>query len=134
MTSNVNQVLIVDDDRLFGKTLEMLLEESHGVTYYPSPREALSHLRQGARYDAILCDLMMVEMSGMQFLEALGQVAPELTRRVIFMSGGACTPSAQRFVDQMTQPLLTKPFRHKELTKVLAPFLGVEATSPHVQS
>lgn len=121
---NRRQVLIVDDDRLFGQTLEMILELDHGVSYFPSAREALSQIQQGARYDAILCDLMMVEMSGMQFLDALARVSPELTQRVIFMSGGACTPAAQRFVDQMTQPLLTKPFRDTELTKVLAPLVA----------
>ncbi|MBN1210506.1 MAG: response regulator [Myxococcaceae bacterium] len=116
-------ILIVDDELNFGQTLRLLLARAHDVTYTPSAREALSRIREGTRYDAILCDLMMAEVTGRQFYELLCQSAPELARRIIFMTGGAYTPASLDFVSRMTSPLITKPFKPEELEKLLAPLL-----------
>ena len=92
------RLLIVDDEAHFGQTLRLLLGLSHEATYTPSAREALRWIQEGHRYDAILCDLMMAEMKGEQFCHELTSRAPELARRVIFMSGGAYTPDSLAFV------------------------------------
>ena len=117
------QILIVDDEPQFGKTLRMLLGLSHEATYTSSAREALRWIQDGRRYDAILCDLMMAEVTGRQFYEELCQHAPELAHRVIFMTGGAYTPTSQDFVSRMTNPLLTKPFKPEAVEKLLEPLL-----------
>jgi signal transduction histidine kinase/CheY-like chemotaxis protein len=122
-SSSRGQILIVDDEPQFGHTLRMLLGLSHEATYTPSAREALRWIQEGRRYDAILCDLMMAEVTGRQFYEELCQHAPELTRRVIFMTGGAYTPSSVDFVSRMSNPLLTKPFKSEEIEKLLEPLL-----------
>jgi CheY-like chemotaxis protein len=118
------RILIVDDEPQFGRTLRMLLGLTHETTYTPSAQEALSWIQEGRRYDAILCDLMMVEMPGRQFYEELCVHAPELARCVIFMSGGAYTPASREFVARMTNPLLNKPFKSGDLDKVLEPLLA----------
>lgn len=117
------RILIVDDEPHFGQTLRMLLGLSHDATYTPSAREALRWIQEGHRYDAILSDLMMAEMQGEQFSQELSSRAPELARRVIFMSGGAYTPASLAFVSQMAHPLLIKPFKHTELERLLQPLL-----------
>lgn len=117
------RILIVDDEPQFGQTLRMILGLSHEATYTPSAREAMSWIQEGHRYDAILCDLMMAEMQGEQFCRELTSRAPELARRVIFMSGGAYTPDSLAFVSRMVHPLLLKPFKHKELETLLRPLL-----------
>jgi hypothetical protein len=66
---------------------------------------------------------MMAEVTGRQFFEALRLRSPELARRIIFMSGGAYTPSSLEFVKRMTHPLLTKPFEVEALEKLLVPLL-----------
>ncbi|KFE66790.1 response regulator [Hyalangium minutum] len=113
----------MDDEPHFGQTLRMLLGLSHDATYTPSAREALRWLQEGHRYDAILSDLMMAEMQGEQFSNELTSRAPELARRVIFMSGGAYTPASLEFVSRMAHPLLIKPFKHTELEQLLRPLL-----------
>ncbi|HYI00289.1 hybrid sensor histidine kinase/response regulator [Hyalangium sp.] len=118
------RILIVDDEPQFGRTLRMLLATAHEATYTPSAREALTWIQEGNRYDAILCDLMMAEVTGRQFYEDLCQHSPELAHRVIFMTGGAYTPASLDFVARMTAPLLTKPFKPVELEKVLGPMLA----------
>ena len=117
------RILIVDDEPQFGQTLRMLVSLSHEASYTSSAHEALRWIQDGHRYDAILCDLMMAEVTGRQFYEALCQQAPEQARRVIFMTGGAYTPASQEFVARMTLPLLTKPFTDDELDRALRPLL-----------
>ncbi|WP_169787089.1 hybrid sensor histidine kinase/response regulator [Hyalangium minutum] len=117
------RILIVDDEPKFGETLQMLLSLSHEAVYTSSAREALLWIQEGHHYDAILCDLMMAEVTGRQFYEELCQLAPEMARRVIFMTGGAYTPASQEFVSGMTRPLLIKPFKADALDQALRPLL-----------
>jgi signal transduction histidine kinase len=57
------RVLIVDDDRPVAAAIALELEE-HEVVVAESGREALEILRHDQRFDVILCDLMMPEVSG----------------------------------------------------------------------
>jgi len=49
-------------------------------------------------------------MNGMEFYDALGDVAPELARRVAFLTGGAFTAASQAFLERVDSPRLQKPF------------------------
>jgi CheY-like chemotaxis protein len=117
------RLLIVDDEPLLAQTLQLLLQPEHDVTVLHAARDALEHLRQGATYDAILCDLMMAEMTGEQFHEELSRIAPEQTSRIIFMTGGAFTQTARDFLARVPNGRLTKPFPLPELDKLLAVLL-----------
>ncbi|MFL5352556.1 ATP-binding protein [Archangium sp.] len=114
------RLLIVDDEPLLAQSLELLLEIDYDITLARGAREALEQLLQGARYDAILCDLMMPEMTGGQFHEALSGLLPEQAERIIFMTGGAFTPATQAFLERVPNPRLLKPFRREELDRLLA--------------
>jgi PAS domain S-box-containing protein len=113
------RLLIVDDEPLLARSLELLLEPEHDVTLARDAREALEQLRNGARYDAILCDLMMAEMTGGQFHEELSRILPEQAGRIIFMTGGAFTPEARTFLERVTNLRLLKPFTKEELDRFL---------------
>ena len=78
-------------------------------------REALSKLEAGERYDAIVSDLMMPGMSGMDLHAAILALAPDQVRRMVFMTGGAFTPQARRFFDEVRCPTLEKPFDRANL-------------------
>ena len=117
------KVLIIDDQVSFGQSLRMLLAPEHEATFLPSARMALAELKAGARYDAILCDLMMADMTGRQLHEELSELLPEQARRMIFMTGGAFTPASIDFVARMSNSVLTKPFKLTELEQLLAPLL-----------
>ena len=117
------RLLIVDDEPLLAQTLQLLLEPEHDVTIVHDARDALEQLRNGTSYDAILCDLMMAEMTGEQFHEELSRTAPEQTSRIIFMTGGAFTQNAREFLARVPNPRLLKPFQQQELDKLLAVLL-----------
>jgi CheY-like chemotaxis protein len=79
--------------------------------------EALELLEGGADFDAILCDLMMPEVSGMELCRRLSATRPDLASRVVFMTGGAFTPGAREFIRECGRPTLTKPFDLGELRR-----------------
>ena len=102
------RLLIVDDEPLVGRAVARHLRE-HTVLFEASAQAALGRLRRGERYDAILTDMMMPEMSGTQFYEQLKRELPELSNKVIFMSGGAFGSEAQAFVARENPTIYEKP-------------------------
>jgi PAS domain S-box-containing protein len=102
------RVLIIDDDPLVGRSMARLLQSAHEVTVCTSPGEALARLERGERWDAILCDLMMPELSGMDVEERLATSAPDVLPRIVYLTGGAFTDRARKFLAE-GRPFLEKP-------------------------
>jgi PAS domain S-box-containing protein len=103
------RVLVVDDEPFICSAIQRLLRRDHAVTTVTSGREALGLVSAGQRFDVILSDLMMPEMSGEELLSTLRELAPEQARRVVMMTGGAFTPRSEDFLNSLERPHLTKP-------------------------
>ncbi len=104
------QVLVVDDDAKVAAGVSRVLREEHDVVVATSGRAALEHLLSGQRVDVILCDLMMPEMTGMDFHEEVSRVAPMDAAKIVFLTGGAVTSSARAFLEATSNERLPKPF------------------------
>jgi two-component system NtrC family sensor kinase len=104
------RVLVVDDEDGVRSTLTRMLRQDHEVVAARSGMEAKSLLEEDRRFDLILCDLMMPEMSGMDLHAWLGQTAPSLASRVVFVTGGAFTPRASEYLAKAGNLRLEKPF------------------------
>jgi CheY-like chemotaxis protein len=102
------RVVVIDDDALVGRSVARLLQGAHDVAVLTSAVAALAAVERGERWDAILCDLMMPELSGMDLEERLAQAAPDLVPRVIYLTGGAFTDRAYTFLAE-GRPFLDKP-------------------------
>ena len=76
-------------------------------------------LELGTRYDVILCDLMMPEISGMDVYEALRLIDPTLRGRVVLMTGGAFTARARQFVSEIDALVIEKPFHPGQLHSIV---------------
>ena len=118
------RVLIVDDEPRFGTSLRLLLTSEYQVRAMTDAREALAVLQAGERYDAILCDLMMPCMTGMEFHGELSRRLPDLARRVIFLTGGAMTAQARDFLAQTSNPCLDKPVTPQVLKSAIDAVIG----------
>ena len=110
------RVLVVDDEAALARTLAVALSDEHDVVASGSGREALALLRRDDRFDVVLCDLMMPDVTGMDVYEAVQRENPALASRFVFVTGGAFTARAREFLDTVTAPRLEKPF---EMTKLL---------------
>ncbi|RKH08642.1 hybrid sensor histidine kinase/response regulator [Corallococcus sp. CA053C] len=113
-TRNLKRLLLIDDEPAVGSAVSRLLRNLYEVHVIQDAREALKRLSHGERFDAILCDLMMPGMSGMDFLVELERLAPELAPRTGLMTGGV-NPQAREFVGRRAKELLEKPFERDQL-------------------
>ena len=130
---HVGRVLVVDDDRLVSETVELMLAEDHDIVLARGAEDALRMIRQGEQFDAIVCDLMMPGMTGIELYFELQSESPVLAHRMLFATGGAFTPGAQGFVQRMGSRVISKPFRSDELRgkvhKLVASSLAVPASA-----
>jgi CheY-like chemotaxis protein len=104
------RILVVDDEELVLRSVERLLAKEHDVVAIAAAKEALALCASGAKFDLILCDLMMPEMTGMDLYAELSRVAPEQASRMVFLTGGAFTPKAWTFLSKVAGEHIEKPF------------------------
>lgn len=108
-------VLLVDDDVLFTSSLRRLFASEHDVTVVNDGRIALERLRRGDRFDVILCDLMMPELTGAELHAAIRAFSPDVADEMIFITGGAFSPASQQFLERVTNLCFEKPCDLDEL-------------------
>ena len=100
------QILVVDDDPSIRRVLRRTFEH-HGyvVTEAASGPEALL-LLPGP--DAVVCDVLMPEVSGLDFYHQLVEVVPALRNRVVFLTGANRDPAVHQPIERLGVPLLGK--------------------------
>ncbi|MFP2931673.1 ATP-binding protein, partial [Pyxidicoccus sp. 3LG] len=103
------RVLVVDDEPAVGRVLQRILRE-HQVEVANSGRQALEFLGRGPEPDAVLCDVMMPDLTGRDVYETVRREYAGLEGRFIFVSGGAFTSGAREFLASIPNLLLEKPF------------------------
>jgi len=118
------RLLIIDDDPLVAKSIRRGLKSEWDVVVIDKAREAVEALARGDAFDAILCDLVMPGMSGMDAYDAIVQANPGLASRIVFMTGGTKLPGARAFLDRVTNARLDKPFAMNDLRAALSRVLS----------
>lgn len=107
-------VLIVDDDFQVGQVLEALLRAANiGAVVVSSGSAALSVLESGSRIDAVISDLQMPEMDGMQLLQKIVAGWPEIP--VLMLTGFGTVPRAVEAMKAGAADFLLKPVQNSEV-------------------
>lgn len=106
--------LVVDDDvAIQGLIVTLLGKNGFAVDTAFSGRDAFEYIRR-ASYSAILLDLMMPDVNGLELLDLLERESPSLLSRVIIVTG-----AAQRDVESIDARrvwgVIRKPFEIDEL-------------------
>jgi signal transduction histidine kinase len=120
------RVLVIDDEPLVGRGIQVALKHDHEVVVVQRASEAIGLLERGVSFDLILCDLVMPDVSGPQFHDAVLERWPALVARMVFMTGGAFTPETTAFVERVPGQVLAKPFRIEKLRELVEEFLKVQ--------
>ena len=118
------RILIIDDEAPLAKVLASALSTEHDTVVVTSGREAFELLNEDTRFDVILCDLMMPEMTGMDLHAELVGRAPHLASRMIFMTGGAFTPRGHEFIARADNPIVEKPVDQDRLLALVRKLLA----------
>jgi len=113
----VRSILVVDDEPLVLRSLTRMLC-SYDVVPASSAREALDLCGQ-RQFDVILCDMMMPGMDGVDFHQAVEGVRAGSAASIVFMTGGAFTDRAQRFLATVPNPWIEKPLTRERLLQVI---------------
>ena len=127
------KILVVDDEPAILTLLRRLLTQwGHSVETINNADAALDRL-QRERYSLILLDIKLPGMSGVELYRHIEEIAPALTRRVIFITGDIMETSTQDFLDRAKVPHITKPIDIELLKNTLNHALNqtqVAATTP----
>ena len=104
------RVLALDDEPSIRVFLQKALNAAGmDCSPFPDGAQALEGMRNTA-FDVMLVDHRMAGMSGTEFYESAIDLQPELTDRVVFMSGDVLNPDLSGFATQRGIRLLAKPF------------------------
>ncbi len=77
----------------------------------------LDHQRDGIRFDAVLTDMRMPRLSGIELHGLVANADAQLARRFIFSSGDTGDDDAVEFLARCGCPMIEKPF---DLASLLA--------------
>ncbi|MBW1708414.1 MAG: response regulator [Deltaproteobacteria bacterium] len=109
------KVLLVDDEEDFLETLaERMQVRGMEVSTTTSAREALIKTEQES-YDAIVLDLMMPEMDGLEVLKAIKKKNPEM--QIILLTGHATVEKGIEAMKLGAMDFIEKPVELETLTE-----------------
>jgi CheY-like chemotaxis protein len=114
------RVLVVDDEPAATRAVKRLLAKHHDVCLVHGATAALAAFEAGQRFDVVLCDVMMPQLTGVDLYEALTRIDPEQARRVIFLTGG---PPPGDFFASLPNPVLRKPLDARSLAAAIEALL-----------
>ena len=105
-------VLIVDDDAGIRDALRFALDESYAVLDAPHGRSALDIVRT-ERVDLVLLDILMPEVDGLEILQELKALEPDLP--VIMLTAVKTVRTTVAAMKLGASDYVTKPFQEDEL-------------------
>jgi two-component system response regulator PilR (NtrC family) len=111
------RVLVVDDEKSMRDLLAITLEkEGYDVTLADGGEAAVEAIRRDA-FDAILTDLRMPKVDGLQVLRSAKDLSPETT--VIVITAVASTETAVEAMKLGAYDYVTKPFKLDEVKLIV---------------
>jgi CheY-like chemotaxis protein len=114
-----DRVLVVDDEPSIREMLKAVLERSgHQVDLVADGASAVE-LARATRYGAILLDVRMPVMNGLEVFRRLEELGSAVTSRVVFMTGDTMAEETRGVVAETGAPSLAKPFDTAELLQIL---------------
>ena len=117
-------ILIVEDRpevrSAYGKVLE---RAGYMVKAVDNGLAALAELQQGS-YSVILLDILMPFLEGKSFFRQLKADFPDMTKKVLFVTGMSGDSDTRDFLEQTGQPFLKKPVDAKQLVEAVRKITG----------
>lgn len=120
------KILVVDDDEAIQEVIKGCLEELVGwqVLVAGSGLEGL-RIANSEPLDAILLDISMPEMNGIEMLRKLQANSPTRTIPVFLLTARTLSPDQQPFLQlQQVAGVIAKPFNIIKLVEQVAQSLG----------
>ncbi len=120
------RLLVVDDEEVVCKSCRRIFEgQGYKVESSTDSTEGLSKATTNS-YDAILLDIKMPKMDGLEFLEKFRETRPDVP--VIMITGYSSVPTAAQAMRLGAIDYIPKPFSPKEISEAVSRLLSVQTT------
>jgi signal transduction histidine kinase/CheY-like chemotaxis protein len=104
------KVLVIDDEESILEMVRAALSESgYEVDVAKDGESGLRQMGQ-TRYDLTLCDWKMPGLNGQQIYERVRALSPEMSERMVFITGDVINGTTQKFLQDRKKVCLSKPF------------------------
>jgi two-component system NtrC family sensor kinase len=104
------RVLVVDDESVTRRALELILGSEFDVTTLASGNKAVDHIRSDMDFDVVSLDLNMPGMSGIETLKAIKQLSP--TIEVLLVTAFQDIESAKQALKLGAYDYIEKPINN----------------------
>lgn len=107
------RVLVIEDDPSVRALVVGMLSQTYTVEQAPDGRAALSLLQTGSTYHAIVCDVMMPNLNGLDFartIRATGHAPP-----IVFLTAKSAPLEVVEGINAGARFYIAKPFKMDEL-------------------
>lgn len=113
--------IVVLDDVISNINIAKILLEKHGAkaSIFSSPRETIAYcLEHADEIDALLCDIQMPEMDGLEVTKNL--IANNFHKPIIGLSGNAFSEDVKTALNAGMSDYLSKPLIMSECLRILS--------------
>ncbi len=126
-------IMVVDDEEVILDLQYHLLKQlGHRPQLFKSAPEALAALKNQA-FDLIFTDMKMPRMNGRTFFSYLQKNHPQLTHKLVFITGDTLNEESRTFFKTHQIPVLYKPFILKQLESTIEQVLNRSKTASDKQ-
>ena len=119
------KILIIEDEILIKKSLQILLEKRGADVISESSGKLAIELIKNNQFDRIICDLMLTDITGFDIIEESKQIytISEISSKFIIMTAYSSTQVLEKATGYGCK-VISKPF--KDIHQTIDVFLGVE--------
>jgi two-component system NtrC family sensor kinase len=112
-------LLVEDEAKLASAVADALGDAGYVVEHASDGEQALAKIAERS-FDVVICDLKMPRVDGKAFYRRLSDVAPAMTRRIVFVTGDVAGTDAEGFLEETGCRWLAKPFRLGDLLRAVS--------------
>lgn len=122
-------ILIIEDEESLRYMLETRLNQvGYAVTVAATGKHALQKFKSGQKFDLVLCDLKMPNMSGLDLFREFKEMGGAVP--FVIITGYPERAKIMEAIQMGVQDVILKPVKHVELLERIRTFLGQTAAAP----
>lgn len=123
------RVLCVDDEEPILRIYKRVFDSVYDLELAVGGKRAWELIKGGAHFDAVVCDLMMPDLTGIQLYRQVTDARPDLAGLFVFVTGSSYHPEVTSFMATCKSPVLEKPTSMADLGRTIAQVMGRAATA-----
>ena len=121
MTSNKSHILIVDDDNRILKLLKKFLQQNNFLVSTALSAKEAFELLENFVFDLIILDVMMPEITGLEFAEKIKITGKTLP--IVMLTALSEPEDRVKGLEAGAKDYITKPFRKEEIRDKIDKFI-----------